>query len=206
MSWIYIVGVIVFAILSNVKKAQKGNGQQKTSPRGGMPTFGGAGKDVFSKMRGYLQPDEESNSKTQRSGFPAPGSLYQGTSQQSLSTLDDTEYYSSSAFPESALFPSPDYETGEGVSLEQTENESLESRINGMHKELDQISSTFNQIGATEGSKRGSTSSSKKAPNVMNTTGNTNKVNANQLQNGLIWAEILGPPRSKRPYPTRRQG
>ncbi|KGE18165.1 hypothetical protein [Paenibacillus wynnii] len=204
MSWIYIIGVIVFAIVSNVNKAKKGSDKKKQAPRGSMPTFGGEGKDVFSKVRGYMQPEgAERKPEVQGSGFPVPGNLQSQPQVRSFSSPVESGYDASPAFPESALFPSPDYETGEGSSMEQPGGESLETRIKDMDRELNRLHSAFNQISATDDSNGNSPAYTTRETNVSD---KQTAVQSKQLQNGLIWAEILSPPRSKRPFNSRREG
>jgi len=202
VSWIYIIGVIIFAIVSNVNKAQKGNGKQKNAPRGAMPTFGGEGKDVFSKMRGYMQP-EARKPEVQKSGFPVPGKSYSQTDERTPSAYETADYEASPAFSESPLSPTPDYETGEGLSLERPGEERLETRMKDMDRDLDRLYSAFNKISTVDDNHLISNSSDGRS---MQTKGNSTTVTSKQLQNGLIWAEILSSPRSKRPFNSRREG
>lgn len=113
MSWIYIVAVIIFAIVSNVNKAAKN--KPKGAPRGGMPTFGG-GQD--NPLRHNKETDANGEQREQSgSGFPTP-----------VATTS-REYDASPAFPEPAYIPTPNYVSGEGMSLEQPdENDGVELR------------------------------------------------------------------------------
>ena len=201
MSWIYIIAVIIFAIVSNVNKAQKGN--RKSSKRGAMPTFGGEGKDIFTKMRGYMQPEEKNRPDVRGSGFPNPGA-YAPTENRTYSSRDGSGNDNSPAFAESPLMPSPDYETGEGLSMEYSGAESLDTRMKETDDELDRLYAAFNQIGAVEETGNPSrTASGKKSTNASGKK--SSGVDLSQLQAGLQWAEILGPPRSKRPYHSHKQ-
>ncbi|MDQ0192636.1 hypothetical protein [Paenibacillus wynnii] len=192
MSWIYIIGVIVFAIVSNVNKAKKGSDNKKRAPRGAMPTFGGEGKDIFAKMRGYMEGEAERKPQAQGSGFPVPGKLHPQTPERPFSSPSVSEYNAT-----------PDYETGEGSSMEQPGGGSLETRIKEMDQELDRLYSAFNQISATDDIKENSPASTSR---VMEASDKHTSIHSKQLQNGLIWAEILSPPRSKRPFNSRREG
>ncbi|WP_410514464.1 hypothetical protein PaeBR_08760 [Paenibacillus sp. BR2-3] len=189
-SWVYIIAVILFAIVSNVNKANKGKRKQKPAPRGAMPTFGGGG------FKG------ERKEKGQGSGFPAQGRLYPQTAEKSFSPRRETEYDASPAFPEPARFPTPDYETGEGLSLEHPEDEGVLARTEKMQREFEQLHAAFDKLSAVDGSQQSSASAGVSAE--ASSSGYSG-INAKQLQNGLIWAEILGPPRSRRPHSPRRE-
>lgn len=188
MSWLYIIGVIIFAIVSNMNKAQKGKGKQKPAP-GSMPTFGGGGADRKHKEQG--------------SGFPAQGD-YPPTVKRSLSSDGEQKYDDPSAFPDSEpyRYPTPNYETGEGVSQEQPRGEKVGDRAEEMYRNLDQMYSAFDE-GEDNRPKRDSSSPARSRQAVSK---NDSGIHPKQLQTGLIWAEILSPPYAKRPYGSRRRG
>jgi hypothetical protein len=166
VSWIYIIAVIVFAILSNVNKAGKGKGQQK--PRGAMPTFGGGGVNT----------------------------------RKSLPRDQDTRSDAPPAFPKPAAVPKPDYVSGEGVSMEQPGEEGAQARLDAMQREFEQLHSSFDKISGENGSKPEDSNTAGKRK--TGASGSRAEVQSNQLQNGLIWAEILGPPRAVRPHHSRK--
>lgn len=183
MSWIYIVAVIIFAIVSNVNKATKNKPQG--TPRGGMPTFGGGGGQSSRRNRDLDEDDERQ--ERSGSGFPDP------------TTIFSREYDASPAFPEPAYSPSPDYMTGEGVSLEQADD-GVELRTQRMEAEVRRLQSAFDGIaGSDEKITNKSKSSSARATSQLNEVNNRDA-----LRNGVIWAEILGPPRSRKPHSSRR--
>lgn len=182
MSWIYIVAVIIFAIVSNVNKATKN--KPKGTTRGGMPTFGGGDGNPLHRNKdvdGNRDQPEQSGS-----GFPAPV------------TTSSREYDASPAFPEPAYIPTPDYSTGEGMSLEHADD-GVELRTQRMQEEVRRLQSAFDGIaGADPKSKKTKNSSSDTAVQ-SNRTGNRD-----ELRNGVVWAELLGPPRARQPHSTRR--
>lgn len=207
-SLIYIAVVIVIAIISNVNKA--GKNKTKTNTRGGMPTFGGGGDG--SPLRRPRTPDrlgDHEQPSRQGSGFPTPGagggSVY--TSQSPMS-YEEPGYDSSPVWNEPAHMSSPDYETGEGVSLEQPEEDSVQIRTERMQRELERVRVSFDGMAVaadadsarSTGDVRGSSAVSAHSP-VRRGLADSRE----DLRNGLVWSEILGPPRSRNPHSTRRQ-
>ncbi|WP_339319408.1 hypothetical protein [Paenibacillus sp. FSL R10-2734] len=185
MSWIYIVAVIIFAIVSNVNKAAKN--KPKGAPRGGMPTFGG-GQD--NPLRHNKETDANGEQREQSgSGFPTP-----------VATTS-REYDASPAFPEPAYIPTPNYVSGEGMSLEQPdENDGVELRTKKMQEELERLQSVFDGIAGADSKRTKKTKNSATGSTVQsNGTGSRD-----DLRNGVAWAEILGPPRSRNPHSSRR--
>ncbi|AIQ75997.1 hypothetical protein [Paenibacillus odorifer] len=192
MSWIYIIAVIIFAIVSNVNKATKN--KPKGAPRGGMPTFGG-GED--SPLRRVKRPDIDGGRQAESgSGFPAPVNT---SSRQSMSE-DNREYEASPAFPEPAYIPTPDYSTGEGMSLEHADD-GVELRTQRMQEEVRRLQSAFDGIAGAD-SKRSNKTKNTNSPSAADQTHETGS--RDDLRNGVVWAEILGPPRSRQPHSTRR--
>lgn len=182
MSWIYIVAVIIFAIVSNVNKATKN--KPKGATRGGMPTFGGGEENPLRRNKdvdGSRDQTEQSSS-----GFPTPVTTSSG------------EYDASPAFPEPAYIPTPDYSTGEGMSLEHA-NDGVELRTQRMQEEVQRLQSAFDKIAGADPKSKMTKSSSPDKAAMSNGTGNRE-----ELRNGVVWAEILGPPRARQPHSTRR--
>jgi len=168
VSWIYIIAVIIFAILSNVNKAGKEKSKQK--PRGAMPTFGGGGLD------------------TRRSSSESP----------------ESDYDTSSDLADSPSVPSHDYsyDSGEGTSMEQPGNDSVESRLRAMQQEFERLNKSFDKLGGENGYNYDSSDTIGKFK--AGSTGSRADVQSRQLLNGLMWAEILSPPRSVSPHHSRK--
>ncbi|MNO87889.1 hypothetical protein D3C76_793220 [compost metagenome] len=196
-SLIYVAVIIIIAIISGLNKAGKNKGS--SAPRGGMPTFGGGGGDPLNPgRRAKGKPEYGGNSKDS-SGFPVPGGGASYRGRPAASTA--AEYDASPPWLEPAESPSPDYETGEGLSLEYAgEEDGVQIRANRMQRELERLQRQFDGTSADSGS-------TKKGTRTDSVPDNSREFAADRkaLRDGLIWAEILGPPRSQQPRAYRRK-
>ncbi|WP_054941795.1 hypothetical protein [Paenibacillus ihuae] len=203
-SLIYIAAIILIAIISNVNKAAKN--KKKPNARGGMPTFGGDGDSPLRRTR-RPEPDREVvRPAASGSGFPAPGSpsSYPG---RSTASYEEHEHELSPAWSESPLIPTPDYETGEGMSLEQPwdREDSVQARTERMQRELERLQASFDGIaGQVKEAGLGGAVAAREYGDAVGSLQSGLASNRQALQNGLVWSEILGPPRSRRPHSTRR--
>lgn len=197
-SLIYIVAVILFAVISGLNKTKKQGGTGKPSG-GGMPTFGGGGGERGGPV--LNRPNRPQGTAGRGSGFPAPKTERSGTS-----SWEEPSRSVRPAEPPERMGPSPDYETGEGVSLEQTEDSvelrtrRMEEELRRVHASLDGISKFGDSLSESPQEKR-NTRTRKPEPS---TSSLRSVAEQEQLRSGLIWAEILGPPRSRRPHSMRR--
>lgn len=207
-SLIYIAVVIIIGIISSMNKAAKSKG--KTTPGGGMPTFGGGGGGAPLRRPSREQNEDGERRDREGSGFPAPAGGSSTTVRPDMSR-EEHEYEASAPWKESPLSPSPDYETGEGLSLEQTDDRAggMKARTEAMQRELEQIQAALDGVAGADGAERDRTREQDRQ------TGNARKPaasaarsgladNRQDLQNGLVWAEILGPPRARQPHSARR--
>ncbi|KWX70395.1 hypothetical protein [Paenibacillus jilunlii] len=196
-SLIYVAAIIIIAIISGLNKAGKNKGS--SAPRGGMPTFGGGDGYPLNPGRRVKSKPEYGGDTKERSGFPVPGgsTAYPG---QPAASRAEAEYDASPAWPESSERPSPDYETGEGLSLEQAgEEDGVQARAERMQRELERLHLQFD--GAAAGADPG-----KKGARPDSSPSGSREFAADRkaLREGLVWAEILGPPRSRQPRSYRR--
>ncbi|MFC3745450.1 hypothetical protein [Paenibacillus sp. GCM10012306] len=194
MSWIYIVAVIIFAIVSNVNKANKTKG--KGAPPGGMPTFGGGDDSPLRRVK----RDVGQQGRT----FPPPGAPVPRETRE----LAREERELEESFPmerEQQWIPGSDADTDTGneMTVEQGEElDSVNARTEKMQQELERLHAVFDEM------------SGEPAPSVKHASEPVNAGMASRpvlatsredLRKGLIWAEILGPPRSKRPHAYRKE-
>lgn len=193
MSWIYIVAVIIFAIVSNVNKA-KGKGK----PGKGMPTFGGGGESEPPVRRA------EHEAEAERSGFPASAEPEMPRHSRGLPVEEREPEVFIPAYQEQEWRPGPDAETGEGVSLEQGDAAAYgDIRMAQMRQELDRVHAALDAIGG-EADHGGDVQ-----PARQDSAGKAASAalagSREDLRRGLLWAEVLGPPRSRRPHSYRRE-
>ncbi|KAI7259606.1 hypothetical protein KC345_g10262 [Hortaea werneckii] len=205
-SLIYIAAIVLIAIFTNLNKASKNKG--KTAPRGGMPTFGGGGNEGNPLRRSRVPARSQGSGRPDRSGsgFPQPDVSRTG-SRQLESSPGGRDYDTSPAWPERADSPSPDYETGEGMSLEQADDrDSVQARTDRMQRELERQQAAFDGMAAAVPS-TGSVAPGEADKDSLAASGKHPLAgNREALRSGLLWAEILGPPRSRQPHSTRREG
>ncbi|MDR0268984.1 hypothetical protein [Paenibacillus sp.] len=183
--WILIIG---FAVISALSKSAKS--KPKQNPRG-MPTFGG-GNGMEQRTRSAAPQASESRSDERepdsRAGW---GELGDAAGQEGWDS--DTAQHSQRSYEFQG--PGPDYETGEGVSgmWEEDRPETLADYDRAMEQHLEQVNASLNRI-------------EKMTPAAANqaTGGQPDSRLAGEARKGIIWAEVLGPPRSKRPYGGRK--
>lgn len=192
MRWLienfYIVVVIGFFIISALGKRGK-NAGEKGQPR--MPSFGGDGH----RQGRQQQPELRRTQAGRRQPFPQaerPAPVQQSTS----SDFNDEE----------------DLNTGNGYSLEHEElnrpprfqemerkPDSMDRRMAMMESDLDRIHAQLNRMTVdipetvVELAEEDHGPERRSHSNV-----------AEQARNGIVWSEILGPPRSRRPSNVRR--
>ncbi|MGN7491573.1 hypothetical protein ACTHPF_10430 [Paenibacillus sp. SAF-054] len=170
----YWILIVGFAILSALSKS--GKSKQKQNPRG-MPTFGGAG----SQERRQQPVRQEAPRTRQEEPMPGP---------EAWDPEERTYEYQGAG---------PDYDTGEGVSgmWEEEKPETLEDYKREMEKHLNRVNASLDRIEKAANDSAAPSAARTTYPEPVSPL-------AKQARNGLIWAEILGPPRSKRPFDGRK--
>ncbi|MFC7681502.1 hypothetical protein [Paenibacillus sp. GCM10028914] len=205
MEWIleniYIVAGIAFFILSALGKMGKGNGESKPSQ---MPTFGG-GDDSNRRGPGSVrtdQPGQQVRRVQSRPGTSAQTGTAQGN--RSQDRMDDVRVSELNPYAKAQemTYESPRDNDSRFDMLSEAgdpreERDSMEMRKRNMQAELEQIHKHLDRM---------TSHIPETILEVTDTEGNTKKQNskiAKQALNGVIWSEILGPPRSKRPMGRR---
>lgn len=201
-SLIYIAVIILIAIFTNVNKAAKN--KKKPNARGGMPTFGGGGDNPLRRVGRPDADEDKARSAGTGSGFPAPeGSM----SSRDSSSYERHEHELAPAWEEPPQIPTPDYETGEGMSYEQPaeQEDSVQARTERMQRELERLQAAYDGMAAYGLEKAADGPAAANLQGSASTSLPGGAADSRQaLRNGIIWAEILGPPRSRRPHSTRR--
>lgn len=184
----YWILIILFAVVSALSKS--GKSKQKQNPRG-MPTFGGGNgrdrRDARKEPRGFSgSPDAAGTREAADSRGTAAGDA-------NLSRRRHAEASGRTSPFGDAPAAGPDDDTGEGVSemWQDGRPETLEDSNAAMQMHLDRVNASLDRIEQTE-----------PAPSLDRQAEQPRPVSrlAKEARNGVVWAEILGPPRSKRPY------
>lgn len=198
-SLIYIAAIILIAIISNVNKTAKN--KKQPNGRGGMPTFGGGGDFPPRRVRSS-GPDGKAG-RPSAAGVPASDN-----GSPSPASYEGHEHELAPAWQESRPFPGPDDETGEGMSLElsRDDEDSVQLRTDRMQRELERLQAAFDGMaGSEEQGDLGGAVAAREHVGAAEASLRSGLANNRQaLQNGLVWSEILGPPRSRQPHPARK--
>ncbi|MFM9280733.1 hypothetical protein [Paenibacillus jiagnxiensis] len=172
---LYLVAVIVFALLSFLGKTSPGK-ENKRRGGGRMPTFGG--------------PAE---------GFPSRGRKRDdGDKPQPQYTVPDKDFgergYAESAPAPETVRNAAGNDLEEGLSMEYTGADStLEGRIRTMEEERQRVLQRLDRISGGDMAVYGEDDQGTEGRSRFRTA---------DVRNGIIWSEILSPPKARR----RRKG
>ena len=192
MDYLWII-VIAFGVISSIMN--KAKTKSKDTP-GSMPTFGGGGERSMSPRPAVESDDSYEGSSP---GNRTQQEVYtQRNIQQSLSMpeSDDRRSIDSSTY-EGEYSPYLDHDTGEGVS--QMWEDTKENRQLNMQEDINRATVSLSKISATSTDEWDAYATSDEDAKETHLTGITNPA-----VNGLIWSEILGPPRAKHAFSRRK--
>ncbi|MBY0117506.1 hypothetical protein NST33_22065 [Paenibacillus sp. FSL L8-0435] len=186
---LYIVAVIGFALFSFLGKAAKSADPNKKRPANGMPTFGGSGDSGR---------DERSrdNSSPQQSSGPADPRYDEQYDDRYDDVQYENQYDEPYSEPAASSRPATDYRS-EGT-MSAMEN-SLEAQMRGMEEQQRLIQERLNRFSSAN--KPVVSDSSWDIPNTDES--GASPLRPADIRTGVLWAEVLGPPRSKQPFGTR---
>lgn len=193
MGWLienfYIVVVIGFFIISALGRRGK-NAGEKGQPR--MPSFGG---DGHRQGRGPQQPELRRTQGGRPQPFPqaehpAPVQQSAGSDFNDEEELNTGNGYS---LEHEELNRSPSYQEME------RKPDSMDHRMAMMESDLDRIHAQLNRMTVDIPETVVKLTEEDHGPERR-----SHSNMAEQARNGIVWSEILGPPRSKRPLNYRR--
>ncbi|MCW3791341.1 hypothetical protein OM416_07110 [Paenibacillus sp. LS1] len=186
---LYIVAVIGFALFSFLGKAAKSADPNKKRPANGMPTFGGSGDSGR---------DERSrdNSSPQQSSGPADPRYDEQYDDRYDDEQYENQYDQPYSEPAASSRPASDYRS-EGT-MSAMEN-SLEEQMRGMEQQQRLIEERLNRISSAN---RPVVSDSSWDESSTDGSG-ASPLRPADIRTGVLWAEVLGSPRSKQPFGTR---
>ncbi|MGF9698748.1 MULTISPECIES: hypothetical protein [Paenibacillus] len=186
---LYIVAVVGFALFSFLGKAAKSADPNKRRPNNGMPTFGGSG-----------EVDRNDRSPSQTATQQSAGDTRYDDS------YDDNDRYEDDQYDDRYDHPYPD----PAASSRQGDDFSGKNLIGGMESSLEQQMKEMEKQQQLI-QKRLNRFSSAKAPVVSDTSWDEPSIGESgqsllrkeDIRSGVLWAEVLGPPRSKQPFGSR---
>ncbi|MCC3380072.1 hypothetical protein ACFQ5D_05820 [Paenibacillus farraposensis] len=188
ISWIfehlYILAVIGFALISFLGKSKQGT--ERKSPAGkGMPTFGGGQSSGRPSTLTRPIPAEHRQEQSQTSRQDTGGELQRQLPNEQRGVIKtrriEEEMNDRTEMQAQLDRESPD----SGLTLEE--------RIRVMEEERRMVLSRLDGISKTRERESGEI-----ADGLEPVAQERRTLNADELRRGVIWAEILGPPRSKR--------
>ncbi|WP_339790165.1 hypothetical protein NSQ38_14350 [Paenibacillus sp. FSL R7-0313] len=187
---LYIVAVIGFALFSFLGKAAKSADPNKKRPANGMPTFGGSGDS------GRDERSRDNSSPQQQSSGPADPRYDEQYDDRYDDVQYENQYDEPYSEPVASSRPATDYR-GEGT-MSAMEN-SLEEQMRGMEEQQRLIEERLNRISSAN---RPVVSDSSWDETSIDESG-ASPLRPADIRTGVLWAEVLGSPRSKQPFGTR---
>ncbi|QOS80290.1 hypothetical protein JNUCC31_05010 [Paenibacillus sp. JNUCC31] len=189
---LYIVAVVAFALFSFLGKVSKSADPNKKRPNNGMPTFGGSGEsDRDNRSRGNTAPQ-------QSSGPPDPRYDEQYDERYDDDDPYDDRYDQPYSEPATTSARSVNNDFGGQSSLGGMENsleeqmKVMEQRQREIRERLDRISTANTPVVSDSGWDEVSTGEFEQS-----------QLRREDIRTGVLWAEVLGSPRSKQPFGTR---
>lgn len=184
---LYIVAVIGFALFSFLGKAAKSADPNKKRPGNGMPTFGGS-----------VEQDRRERSPSQSTTQQSAGDTRYDESYDDDRYEDDSyddRYDQPYSEPAASARREDDFGSQSSMGMES----SLEQQMKEMEQQQRLIQERLNRISSAD------------TPTVSNTSWDesasgetgTSRLRPEDIRTGVLWAEVLGAPRSKQPFGTR---
>ncbi|WP_433745548.1 hypothetical protein [Paenibacillus amylolyticus] len=185
---LYIVAVIGFMLFSFLGKAAKSADPNKKRPANGMPTFGGGGDS-----------DREERSRDNSSPQQSSGHTDPRYDEQYDDRYEDEQYQNQYGQPYSEPAPSSpsasDYRSENSLS-------GMESSLDQQKKDLERqerlIQERLNRFSSAN-----KPVVSDSSWDIPDTGEQVSPLRPEDIRTGVLWAEVLGSPRSKQPFGTR---
>ncbi|SEK93512.1 hypothetical protein [Paenibacillus sp. OK003] len=188
---LYIVAVIAFALFSFLGKAAKSADPNKKRANNGMPTFGGSGdSDRNDRSRG--------NTASQQSSGPSDPRYDEQYDERYDDDQYDDRYDQTYSQPATTSARPVNDDFGGQSSLGGMEN-SLEEQMKVMEQRQREIRERLDRI-STANTPVVSDSSWDEVPSSES---GPSQLRREDIRTGVLWAEVLGSPRSKQPFGTR---
>jgi len=183
---LYVVAVIAFALFSVLGKLGKSANPNQKRPGNGMPTFGG-GDDV-NRRSGDANPQQSSASDDRR---------YEEQYDQRYDEERYDERYDPSRTEPTTSSRQASGDMGEHA-LENMRS-SVDEQMRLMEEQQRAVQKRLNRISSASAP----VVSSSSLEDTDNINTGTSRIRPEDIKTGVLWAEVLGPPRSKQPFGTR---
>lgn len=186
---LYIVAVIGFALFSFIGKAAKAGDPKKKGTHTGMPTFGGGG-----------EPDWNRQNSPQQAAGPHSSRGANDEDERDEDERYEDEWYDDHRGeqhdqPAATNNRADDFgghlSEGKGASLQEQMLE-VERQQRLIQERMDRISSANTAAVSPLPDEQGSDAEAGRSV-----------LRREDIRSGVLWAEVLGPPRSKQPFGTR---
>ncbi|HBU85436.1 hypothetical protein QP794_16620 [Paenibacillus sp. UMB7766-LJ446] len=193
---LYIVAVIGFALFSFLGKAAKSSDPNKKRQNNGMPTFGGSG-DSDQSDRSPAQTSPKKTASTEAAGETRYDEPYENQYDEPYENqYDEGRYDQPYSGPQASSRPSDEVGSrnfsGEMErSLDQQKKE-FERQQRLIQERLNRFSSSNKPVVADSSWDQ-----------VESSESGNSQLRPEDIRTGVLWAEVLGAPRSKQPFGSR---
>lgn len=192
---LYIVAVVGFALFSFLGKAAKSADPNKKRPGNGMPTFGGSG-DSDRSDRSPAQTSRQQPAPNETAGGTRYDEPYENPyDEDRYENPYNEERYESEQHDERYDQPYPEPAASSRTGMEH----SLEQQMKEVERQERLIQERLNRFSSAN--KPVVSDSSWDIPNTDES--GASPLRPEDVRTGVLWAEVLGPPRSKQPFGTR---
>ncbi|MGE6665118.1 hypothetical protein [Paenibacillus xylanexedens] len=192
---LYIVAVVGFALFSFLGKAAKSADPNKKRPGNGMPTFGGSG-DSDRPDRSPAQTSRQQPAPNETAGGTRYDEPYENPyDEDRYENPYNEERYESEQHDERYDQPYPEPAASSRTGMEH----SLEQQMKEVERQERLIQERLNRFSSAN--KPVVSDSSWDIPNTDES--GASPLRPEDVRTGVLWAEVLGPPRSKQPFGTR---
>lgn len=195
LSNIYIIVIIGFAIFTAIS-SRSGKGQAQRRNPNGMPTFGG----------GPMDRNKRNDTKSDDSASEAQRRYREAQQRYETEASDYEEGQSYEAEQPAMEGPlsqrneqnrQPVLQSGSSMRTTEQHNVELQKRLDQLNRHLDQRANANSSRMTEQSMVLRSDSTNPESIDYVEEVAAGSKLDTEQARQGIIWAEILGPPRSR---------
>lgn len=186
---LYIVAVIGFALFSFIGKAAKTGDPKKKGTNTGMPTFGGGGEPDWNRQNSPQQAAGPQSSKGENDDYE----------RDEDERYEDVRYDDHRGEQHDQPAASSSRADDFGGHLSQGKGASLHEQMMEVERQQRLIQERMDRIASANAA------AISELPDEQGTGAEPGRpvLSREDIRSGVLWAEVLGPPRSKQPFGTR---